>query len=132
LLASPGDQVSSLIKGDRAPFDGLLMNRQLADRLEAEKATQVDKKIAAAELAAAVARSENDAKRDMAIQIGRYTALSEMHTQVVTVKDAQIEFLRKNYLPREWYESPIVLVGGGIIIGFGIILGGAHVVKTVR
>jgi hypothetical protein len=131
-MAAPGDKVSSMDKGDRAPFDGLLMNRQLADRVEAEKKTKVDKKVAKAELTAAVARSKNDAKRDMAIQVGRYSALKEMHLQTVKVKDDQIEFLRKNYLPKPWYESATFLMVVGALFGGGVVIGGAHVVKTVR
>ena len=132
VLADPGDKVSSMNKGDKAPFDGLLMNRQLADRIEAEKKTKVDKKIAKIQLDAAVARISSDAKRDMDIQMGRYSALSEMHTQTVQVKNDQIKFLRKNYLPKPWYESPVFLMVVGAFFGGGVVIGGAHVVKTVR
>jgi hypothetical protein len=132
VFALPGDKVATMSKGDRAPFTGLLMNRQLADRIEAEKKTQIDKKIAAIECKATVALSENDAKRDMEIQLARYSAFSEMHTQIIKVKNGQIEFLRKNYLPREWYESPVFLVSAGIVIGTGLVIGSAHIVKTVR
>jgi len=132
VFAAPGDKVSSMEKGDKAPFAGLLMNRQLADRIEAEKSTKIDKKVAKIQLDSAVSRAKSDAKRDMDIQMGRYSALSEMHTQTVQVKNDQIKFLRKNYLPKEWYESPVFLVGTGIVLGAGIIVGGAHIVKTVR
>ena len=132
VLADPGDKVSSMNKGDKAPFDGLLMNRQLADRIEAEKKTKVDKKIAKIQLDAAVARISSDAKRDMDIQTGRYAALKEAGIRTINVKDDQIEFLRKNYLPKPWYESPTFCMIVGALFGGGIIIGGAHIVKTVR
>jgi len=132
VLADPGDKVSSMNKGDKAPFDGLLMNRQLADRIEAEKKTKVDKKVAKIQLDAAVARTRSDAKRDMDIQTGRYAALKEAGIRTINVKDDQIEFLRKNYLPKPWYESPTFCMIVGALFGGGIIIGGAHIVKTVR
>lgn len=131
-VAAPGDKVASMNKGDRAPFDGLLMNRQLADRVEAEKKTKVDKKVAEAERTAAVARTKSDAKRDMDIQQARYTALKEAGTRTIKVKDDQIKFLRKNYLPKPWYESPAFCMIVGALFGGGVVIGGAHIVKTVR
>ena len=131
-FAAPGDKVSSMNKGDRAPFSGLLMNKQLADRIEAEKSTKIDKKVAKAQMDSVVARIRSEAKRDMEIQIKRYSALSEMHIQVVQVKNDQIKFLRKNYLPKQWYENPAFLMFVGALFGGGVVVGGAHIVKTVR
>lgn len=132
VMANPGDKVSNMSKGDKAPFDGLLMNRQLADRIEAEKKTKVDVKVAEAKLKSVVAKTKSDAQRDMDIQLARYAALKESGTQTVRIKDDQIKFLRKNYLPKHWYESPAFLISVGVVIGGGLVVGGAHVVKTVR
>jgi len=131
-MAEPGDKVASMNKGDKAPFDGLLMNRQLADRIEAEKKTMVDVKVAEAARIAAVARTKNDAKRDMDIQLARYAALQEATGQTIQVKNDQIKFLRKNYLPKSWYEEPWFLMTVGALFGGGLVIGSAHVVKTVR
>ncbi len=119
-------------KGDRAPFDGLLMNRQLADRIEAEKKTRIDKKECEIQSKASVAICSSNAKQALEIQQARYSALQDKHTQLLQVKQEQIDFLRKNYLPKAWYESSAFLISVGALSGIALTIGAAHIVKTVR
>jgi len=131
-FANPGDKVSALKKDDKAPFDGILVSHSLAARIEAEKSTHLDAKKCDIKKKAAIALCDADAKKHLDIQSARYKALQEKNTQIVKVKQDQIDFLRKNYLPTPWYKEPLFLVGTGVVLGVGLTIGAAHVVKTVR
>lgn len=132
VYSAPGDKVTSMAKGDRAPFSGLLMNDQLAARVEAEKNTKLTEIQCKIKTESAVLVSESSAKKILDIQAARYLALQEKTVQVLHVKEDQIEFLRKNYLPKKWYETAPFLIASGIITGIGLTIGAAHIVKTVR
>jgi|18_taG_2_1085343.scaffolds.fasta_scaffold29083_2 hypothetical protein len=131
-FADPGDKITALKKGDQAPFDGILMSHSLAARIEAEKSTNLDAKRCAIRNKAAVALCESNAKKYLDIQTARYKALQEKNTQILKVKQDQIDFLRKNYLPAPWYKEPIFWAGVGTVLGVGLTVGAAHVVKSVR
>jgi len=131
-LANPGDKVSNLQKGQRAPFAGTLMNKQLASRIEAERKTHLPKKLCEASTKASVAMCEAEATRKLALADAKYTATEEKHKAILGTKQEQIDFLRKNYLPRAWYESTPVLIGIGVLGGFGLALGAAKLVSLSK
>ena len=131
-FANPGDKVSNLQKGQRAPFAGMLMNRQLTSRIEAERKTHLPKKVCEANAKASVAMCEAGAKRKLSLADTKYNATEAKHKAVLGVKQEQIDFLRKNYLPRAWYESTPVLIGIGVVGGFGLALGAAKLVSLSK
>jgi len=131
-FADPGDKISNLQKGQRAPFAGILMNKQLAGRIEAERKTHLLKKVCEANTKASVAMCEAEATRKLALADSKYKTSEEKHKAILGVKQEQIDFLRKNYLPRAWYESPPILIGIGVIGGFGLALGAAKLVSLSK
>ena len=126
------EAVSPLKKGDHAPFTGILFSKDLAARIEAERKTMISLKLCDAKLSASIliARSELQLKLD--IVSGKYSALQTKHTDLIGIKDDQITFLRKNYMPTPWYKEPSFLITMGVIAGIGLAVAGAHLVKTVR
>ena len=126
------EAVSPLNKGDHAPFTGILFSKDLAARIEAERKTMISLKLCDAKLSASIliARSELQLKLD--IIDGKYSALQTKHTDLIAIKDDQITFLRKNYMPTPWYKEPAFLITLGVVAGVGLAVAGAHLVKTVR
>lgn len=131
-FANPGDKVANLKKGQRAPYAGILMNRQLTDRIEAERSTQIDVEKCKIKSDEAVAICESDAKRQNDIATAKFQSFVDYHTQVVDIKDEQLDFYRQHYLPPPWYKEPAFLVGTGVVGGVVITIVSAYVVKTVR
>jgi hypothetical protein len=126
------EAVSPLSKGDHAPFTGILFSKDLAARIEAERKTMIAVKLCDAKLNASVLLAKSELQLKLDVLTGKYSALQIKHTDIVAVKDGQIEFLRKSYMPTPWYESPAFLITIGVLSGIGLSLGAAHLVKTVR
>jgi hypothetical protein len=126
------EAVSPLNKGDKAPFDGILFSKDLADRIEAEKKTDADVRTCEANSKAAIDICKSENQRKAEIAAGRYSAFQEFHNDMMKIKNGEIDFLRRNYLPTPWYKEPVFLVGSGIVVGAILVIGSAHVVKTVR
>ena len=126
------EAVSPLSKGENAPFDGILFSKDLAARIEAERKTMIAIKLCDSKLNASVLLAKSELQLKLDIITGKQSALQTKHTDIVAVKDSQIKFLRKNYMPTPWYESPTFLITVGILTGIGLSLGAAHLVKTVR
>lgn len=126
------EAVSPLSKGDHAPFTGILFSKDLAARIEAERKTMIAVKLCDAKLNASVLLAKSELQLKLDVLTGKYSALQIKYTDIVAVKDGQIEFLRKSYMPTPWYESPAFLITIGVLSGIGLSLGAAHLVKTVR
>ena len=126
------EAVSPLSKGDIAPFSGILFSKDLAAKIEAERKTMIAIKLCDSKVNASVLLAKSELQLNLDILAGKQSALQTKHTDTVAVKDSQIKFLQKNYMPVPWYESPTFLVTVGILTGIGLSLGAAHLVKTVR
>jgi hypothetical protein len=126
------EAVSPLSKGDRAPFEGILISKALAARIEAERKTMISLKLSEAKLNAAVLITKSDLQLKLDIETSKYVLLDEKHIRLMTIKDEQIDFLRESYMPTPWYESPAFMITVGVLAGIGLSIGSAHIVKTVR
>ena len=131
-LTAPVEAVSPLSKGQKAPFEGILFSNALAVKIEAERKTMITLKLSEEHTKMAVTLATSSIQLKLDILSGQYSALEEKHTNITQIKQEQIDFLRKQYLPTPWYEHPAFLVTIGIISGIGLTIGAAHIVKTVK
>lgn len=126
------DAVSPLDKGDKAPFQGILFSKSLAAKIEAERKTLITLKLSEAKTEAAVKIAKSEMQLKLDIANGKFIALQEKHNKIVEINKEQIDFLRKNYQPKPWYEHPGFVVSMGILAGIGLTIGAAHIVKTIK
>ena len=126
------EAVSPLSKGDRAPFEGILFSKSLAAKIEAERKTMITLTLADIRKEAAVAIVTSEMQLKLDILEGKYNALEEKHTAVTKINQEQIDFLQKQYLPTPWYEHPAFVATISVLVGVGLTIGAAHIVKTVR
>lgn len=126
------EAVSPLDKGDKAPFEGILFSKDLAARIEAERKTMIALKLCEIRVDTTVLLAKSEQKLQLDILSGKYAALQTKHTDIIGIKDGQIKFLQESYMPPKWYESPTFLITVGVIVGIGLTIGTAHIVKTVR
>ena len=126
------EAVSPLKTGERAPFEGILLSKDLASRIEAEKKTSIDKKLCDAKLQSSVDSAKSELNKKLEILNVKYETLEEKHRQVVDVKDSQIDFLREKFEPPPWYKEPAFLVSIGLISGAGLAIGAAYIVNLVK
>jgi hypothetical protein len=118
-------KIFSIKKGQRAPFEGTLFNTEAAAdltvRLENNEA-QCRLKIKKAE-DLCKAKSEFD----LSLKIAELESLEYKHTQLMSIKNDQIDFLRKKALRvTPWYENNKFWFGVGIVAGLGLSFGSAY------
>jgi len=118
---SKNDKITTdLKKGDKAPFDGILLSLRLAaeikencspDTIEKRCQVRIDE-------AKKLANSECTQKTDiLKVEV---SACQEKHVKVVAAKDEYINVLESK-LPK-WYESPKLWFGIGIVVGGGVVI----------
>lgn len=126
------EAVSPLSKGDKAPFEGILFSKDLAAKIEAERKTMITLKLAEIRQKAAVGLVRSELQLKLDVLSSKYSALDEKHKSILKINKEQIRFLQKQYLPTPWYEHPAFVATVSVIVGVGLTIGAAHIVKTVR
>ena len=124
--------VSPMQKGDRAPFEGVLLSKDVAAKLEAERKTMVAENICNAKIESQVGTAKSLLTKKIETLEAKYSALEEKHEKIVEIKDAELDFFRKSYQPPPWYKEPAFLVSIGLISGAGLAIGAAYIVNLVK
>lgn len=126
------NSVSPMQKGDRAPFDGILLSKDLASKIEADRKTMVALKICNANTKAEVDSAKSVLTKQLDEMTAKYNALDEKHERLMEIKEEELEFFRKSYQPPPWYKEPAFLISMGLIAGAGLSVGAAYIVKLVK
>ena len=124
--------VSPLQKGDKAPFEGILLSKDVAAKLEAERKTMVAEKICNAKLEAEVGNAKSLLTKKLDVLNEKYEALEDKHERIVEIKDNELDFFRKSYQPPPWYKEPAFLISIGLVTGAGLAIGAAYIVNLVK
>jgi len=118
---SKNDKVTTdLKKGEKAPFDGILLSLRLAAEVKENCAPETIEKRCQVRIdeAKKLANSECTQKTDvLKVEV---SACQEKHVKVVAAKDEYISVLESK-LPK-WYESPKLWFGIGIVVGGGVVI----------
>lgn len=115
---SAGDLMLTLYAGEEAPFDGTLFSVPAAARLLA------DLELTQARCDLEVGRQVRLTEAQMQLRIdtehARLEALELRHSELIRIRDQQIEFLTGQLRPEQWYESGefwfVVGVVGGVLL----------------
>ena len=119
-------KVSTLKKGDTAPFDGTLFSTDaaaslLVDLENRQKQCDIQK---SRELS--LLRSELQLKIDL--KQSAFDALQYKHTNILSIKEDQIKFLQGQLKPTPWYESGEFWFAMGIVGGILITVGAGYAI----
>ena len=123
------EQVTTIKKGDPAPFSGTLFNTPAAARLMVDlEFTQETCKVET-DRQLGLLRSELQLKIDLCT--ARNEALTLRHTEILQIKNDQITFLENQLKPRPWYESTEFGIIVGVVLGVAITVGAGYALGQI-
>lgn len=128
----PFEAVTSLYKGDKAPFDGILLSKDLASKIEAEKKTMISLQICEAQTIADIEITKSECQRDIELLRSENKIDTEKFEQILEIKEKQLEFYRETFSPDPWYESMFFLVSIGVIAGSALTIGAIYASKSIN
>ena len=119
-----------LSKGQKAPFQGILLSKETAAKLFA------DIKFSKKECDLAIKEKVDIEKIKLNAQLDglkiRLDTESERLSKILSIKDERIAFLEKNYRPAPWYEQGELWLGVGVIAGIGITVASAYAIGQAK
>ena len=123
------NKVTDLVKGQRAPFSGVLLSHDVAAKISADKQLQIE----ACDVKVDSTRKQCEAKAqlDLSIATTQLTAEKMRCSGLIKLKDNRIDELMKNYEPLPWYEGGKVTFVAGFVAGFAVFLGAGYVISRV-
>ena len=124
------EKVVTIKKGDPAPFTGTLFNTPAAVRLMIDlEFTQATCKLET-DRQLGLLRSELQLKIDLCG--ARNEALMLRHTELLVIKNDQINFLEKQFRPRPWYQTTEFGIVIGVVLGIGITIGTGYALGQIN
>lgn len=122
------DDVATLRKGEKAPFDGTLLSTEAAAKIITEtdytlEKCLIDARREKALLEAKLNFEKNNIEAQLAACTLKYTEMEKLYEQ-------QIDYLEKRSVRPEW-ESPVYFTGG-VLIGAGIAYGSSLILKNIQ
>lgn len=118
---SKNDKVTTdLKKGDKAPFDGILLSLRLAAEIKENCAPDTIEKRCQVRIDEAKKLSDSACTQKTDVLQASVSACQTKHLEVVAAKDDYIKVLESK-LPK-WYESPKLWFGIGIVVGGGVVI----------
>ena len=122
--------VADLSKGEKAPFEGILLSRTAAAKLygqlnffEEECKLQLSKELS-------ISKIKYDAEVDaLKLKLDVETMRTE---KLLGIKDERIQFLEKNWQPPTWYESGEFWLAVGIVSGVLITAAAGHALNSAN
>ena len=127
----PADErVVTIKKGDPAPFSGTLFNTPAAARLMVDlEFTQATCKVET-DRQLGLLRSELQLKIDLCG--ARNEALMLRHSEILLIKNDQINFLEKQFKPQPWYKTTEFGIVVGVVLGIGITIGAGYALGQIN
>ena len=118
-------KISNMKKGQKAPFDGTLFDLQasadITVRLENHKA-QCDLRLTREKQVC-----ETEGSYKLNLKIAELEALQQRHTDILNIKNNQIQFLQKKAMRDvPWYENNKLWFAVGVVAGFAVSFGSAY------
>ena len=112
---SDDEMVYTLRMGESAPFAGTLFSVTAAARLLANLEFTQDS--CNLQISEKVRLSEANMQLRIDTERARFDALQYRHTELMRIRNDQIQFLTKQYRPRPWYEKGDLWFGVGTVVG---------------
>lgn len=127
----PADErVVTIKKGDPAPFSGTLFNTPASARL------MVDLEFTQATCNLETNRQLGLLRSDLQLKIdlcgARNEALMLRHSEILLIKNDQINFLEKQFKPRPWYQSTEFGIIVGVVLGISVTLGAGYALGQIN
>lgn len=124
------EKVVTITQGQPAPFTGTLFNTTAAARL------MVDLEFTQQTCKVETDRQLGLLRSELQLQIDLCTARSESlqlrHTEILQIKNDQIEFLERQLKPRPWYESTEFGIAVGVVLGVAITVGAGYALGQIN
>lgn len=122
------DDVATLRKGEKAPFDGTLLSTEAAAKIITKtdytlEKCLIDAKREKALLEAKLNFEKNNVEAQLAACTLKYTEMEKLYEQ-------QIDYLEKRSVRPEWETT--VYFTGGVLIGAGIAYGSSLILKNIQ
>lgn len=118
---SKNDKVTTdLKKGDKAPYEGILLTYRLAAEVKENCNPGVIEKKCQIKVDEQVGLCKSECKKETDILNAKYDALQVKHDTAMKAKDDYIKTL-ESQLPK-WYESPKLWFAVGVVVGGGTVI----------
>lgn len=122
------DDVVTLRKGEKAPFDGTLLSPQAAAKIITDsdytlEKCLIDSRREKSLLEAKLTLEKKNVEAQLAACTLKYTEMEKLYEQ-------QIDYLQKRSVRPEW-ESPVYFTGG-ILVGVGLVYGSSLILKNIQ
>lgn len=121
--------VTDLKKGDKAPYDGILITFKLAAEIKENCNPETSKKKCDILIKEAVDLEKSQCTKSTDTLQMRLDALQIKSDEILKAKDAEIAALRDKIKPSLWYKSPELWFSVGVFVGGAAVVG---VVTQVR
>ena len=123
--------VTDLQKGQKAPFDGILMTQKLAAEVKENCSKDVIEKRCDARVKEAVGLAQSECTATTSVLNSKVSACQLKYDESIAAKDKEIESLKVKLDKMEphWYDSPELWLGIGVVLGGGAVYG---IVKAVK
>ncbi len=121
--------VTTIDKGQPAPFSGTLFDSKAAANLLTEIKYSGEVCSAEKKRELGLLRSQLELKFDNLK--AECDALSLRHTEILKIKDAQIDYLQDLSVAPKWYESDSLWFSAGVVSGILITIAAAYAVGQV-
>ena len=124
------EKVVTIKKGDPAPFTGTLFNTPAAARLMIDLEFTQETCRVETDRQLGLLRSELQLKIDLCS--ARNEALLLRHTEILAIKNNQIDFLERQFKPRPWYQTTEFGIVIGVVLGIGITVGAGYALGQIQ
>lgn len=125
----PAGKVTTVEKGEPAPFSGTIFDTQSAARLLTE--LKFHKKTCDSEKEKELGLLKSRLTLDLDNLKAEHSALKIQHDQILKIKNEQIEYLQDLSTTPKWYESDALWFSAGTISGILLTLGTAYAIGQV-
>ena len=112
--------VTDLKKGDKAPYDGILLTQRLAAEIKENCNPDVQKKKCDIQVKEAVDLANSDCTRTTDILKAKIEACETTSLKIIDAKNKEIESLRDLLKPPPWYKDSKVMFEIGAVIGLAV------------
>ena len=120
------EKVTTLKLGDPAPFAGTLFSIPAAAKILADlEFTQQQCKL---EIDRRLSLQASEFKLQLDIKQAAFDSLQTKHTELMVIRDQQVEYLTQNYKSPKWYESGEFWFAIGLIAGIGVTVGAGYAI----
>ena len=122
--------VTNLTKGQRAPFEGILLSNPSAAKLFAD--IKFSKKECDAILNEKLEMLSIRHQSNIKLLNAKIEIEAKRTQSLLLVRDERIKFLEKNYMPPAWYEQGEFWLAVGVITGIGITIASGYALGQVK